>query len=470
MAADHARIGARLGAFAELYEDLRQYRDETGATVTLAPLGRVETTLEALFDADATDRLVLGWVLSWIQRTRAAVNGCIAELVNGPFAAWVLNDLRVQTSSRNTGVIDILRDHAETMLTDAKDLLENTIAIGTAIAAAASNVGNGTIILSIKEPIEKRSQERINADSFTIVCESDSFSNGVTPGQETFIVQSKLLGLGFRINVPGAVGYDAGYNRLENGSFESWDVGITIPDDWAVIGGAGTAGTHIVRESTIKIWGTYALKLLGNNTHAATEIGQVETAFSGYSTSQRIKPQTCYLISAKIRTSGMGANTLFEIEPKGTGITAASTEKITRTAPGTVAWANYSAVWITPKTIPSDIYLSLKQSISAGNLQATDIVYVEDVVLSEMFFWPESGTYWGAMRGTSLDFVALPRQDYFTCATTNTLAAKIQSFLTRVTDRTVSAVDVRKHPDLSRMWPSAAAASADYDEATVCVL
>src|SRR3990167_2956499 len=162
MAADHTRIGARIGAFAEIYEDLRQYRDETGATVTVAPLGRIETTLEALFDSDATDRLVLGWVLEWIHRTRAVLNGCLAELIRGPFATWALNDLRVQTASRSTGLADILRDHAETMLVDAKDVLENTIAIGTAITAASANTGNGTIILSIKEPIEKRSQERIN--------------------------------------------------------------------------------------------------------------------------------------------------------------------------------------------------------------------------------------------------------------------------------------------------------------------
>lgn len=458
--ADHTRIGRQLGKIILVFEQLRKFRDDTtGAGITIKCLQALLTDLEDDFDDDATDRFIWESFLAWFRETTLSMNSCVERLINGPFAVWLAQFVRGNIDSPAQDPQEILRDLYEQMLKDGKDVQENTITI-SAVAADADNRGNGTVLVSEIEPFEKRDNERIITQKFRAVCIRDALQDGVEEGSEIFELQGTVEGGGPIITVPYAEGYGPGTNRIQNGGFETWADPAAAPTGWVKLS-TETYGTQIVREQTGGQVGrgTNSLKLLGDGVLATVGVKQLEASFASFAATQRIKPKTMYLISAYVKTDGMAAKT-FTIEPKGTGFTAGATEKIELVNPGVTAYTLRTALWMTPKDIPADI--TLEMAIT-GTPAASDIVRIEDVTLTEMYFWPEAAIWVALVRGRTKDFAALPQQDYFTWDATNSFASLFQSFLTRRTNFNQS--DIRKMPDISRSLPSAAAASADYAEA-----
>ena len=453
--ADHGLLGDELGHLVKSAYAAITWRDATTDSVSIPSITKLLADAEALFDIDTTGKLLLPQIIAMYQGWRQSLNGMVAGLTSGPFAAWVSERLRVEIDTPAVKLGDILRDHVEQMLIDSKEVQKNVVAVG-AVSADANNEGDGTVVVSILDPLTGTNNERVQPADWRLVCRSDSFDGGRTPGSEEFELQCTKRGTIGRVRVKHAE--SGSENRISNSGFESWDLGTLPPDDWTL--GTGTlANTHVLKETSILGRGLVSLEFNGDATLATLELKQPETAWAGYGSTVRVKPKKRYLLSARIKTDGIAAGDTFTMQLSGTGYTPGATEKIAIAGASTVDWTYYSAVILLPKAIPSDLALSITL---AGTPPASTHVYVDDVCFQEMTFFEVDGIALAVFRGQS-DFVASVQQDYFTFATTNDYAGRFQTFLTQRTNEFTT--DRRLWPSLNQPWPSDVAASAEYAEA-----
>jgi hypothetical protein len=460
MAADHGTIGDDFGAFLKVSEEVADLRDAASGTVTIDAVETTRDAFIALFNTDAEHKFILEAIKNWINSYRAALNGVIASLWSGPVALWLGEYVRGQVDSTADSVQDIVRDWAEAMLNDGKNVEELTVAV-VGPTADPDNSGDGTMTVIALEPFEARPNEILHNEKYTVRCRTDSFFKGAVPGSETFFATADLHRGGVEIKVKHAEGFES--NRVVNGGCENYgnDV-VGLPDSWDLV--TGTAGTDITQETGAGdfIRGTAALGIDGDGVAAEISIEQPEAKMAGYSTSRRLRPLKFYQIAAQIRTNrdaGIAAGDSFFIEFQGTGYVPTAADRIEIVGPDAAAYREEKATMQMPATVPADMVLAIRYN---GTPAAGATVLVDDLTVAEFTIWEDAGLGFVITRGPTADWRAGDQQDYFTLSTTNTEDKRFQRWLIRITDETTA--DVRTFPGINRMLPSGAVASAEYLE------
>lgn len=306
------------------------------------------------------------------------------------------------------------------MVADAASVAASTVTIG-AIAAGSGNVGNGTIMTTgtldgasihtasgIAHPnYLGRSTELALAETMTLRCTQDSYTDGATAGQETFTINGlPLLNGAWAFGTPGsgtgpslATVQDS--TILSNTDFETFTE-TNIPDNWTIA--TGTVNTNVARDAVTFYRGTYAVKLIGTGAAASISLTQPISLTS-------VTPLKRYCVSFRYKASaaeGAGGKTLTVILT-GTGYAAGATESVAIAGVDLLtAWTLRSFFVNLPANVPSDLKISI-----AFTGTPTVTVSIDDCCMAEVVWW--NGIGFAAVAG-SAPFVD---GDSFTTAITN---------------------------------------------------
>lgn len=352
--------------------------------------------------------------------------------------------LRLQDRDTVTSELDLSDTSARSIVAalisrmndDAKTVQRCVASVGS-VTADSGNTGNGTILATlvldgVNAPFDgAQSHLEYNGvtsefpvnETITLVCESDSYSDGLTSGQESFSVrgeqqnsdqwsiESEGSGNGTTFSTLNAnVG-----QTIQNADFENFTVANT-PDSWTL---TGTAGTHIFQETggSNVYRGSSSLKFLGTGAQATISVTQAMTV-------SQLTPRQRYCFTIRYKASAVDTSgQTLTIQFTGTGYTASSSEKIT------VAGNAFDTSWTLktfyinlPANIPSDFTLSIAVT---GTLNNTKALYFDSIGFAPVVY--HGGIGFAAVAG-STPFV---KGDKFTFAVTNDRAGLIQDFFRR---------------------------------------
>lgn len=278
------------------------------------------------------------------------------------------------------------------MIANSESIEDNTVTVGS-VTKSTTNTNAGKFYVSkvldqYSSPITGGQPYRayfgVNSElavdeTIIVRCIADDDSVSGTGGSETWSVQgypqSNDTAFGWLPEGSGSgpqlTTFSSASALLSNGSFDNFT--SNAPDSWNIV--AGSAGTHILEETSTKYLGDSALQLKGNASIAAVTISQVAS----------VDPGRMYGLGAYIRgNSSLSAGTL-TISFTGTGYTAGSTEKITLNQAALAAltsYAHYHAFVLVPRNIPSDF----KLVISLSGTPSAHAIYVDEVVLNPVTY------------------------------------------------------------------------------------
>lgn len=298
-------------------------------------------------------------ILSWI----SAINS--RALTTLQDRDMILEQLPLGDS---TDITSILREIALDMIDNTESVAKNTVSVSS-ITKNCVNANAGTIILDtvldgFNSPANGFSSQRFYADlnseialddSVTMSCVLDSENGGTLDGEifrwigkprrpSPFHWQDTGSGSGPSFAVLNA------NSLVSNPDFENFSG--DSPSSWTI--DAGTAGTHIFKETVNVYRGLAALEFLGNASQASIQVSQ---AVSGLDPLRRY----CFAVWIK-GTAGTSSGTL-TIQFEGTGYTAGASEKISLSAATLAAMTSYTlkSFHVTiPANVPDDLELVIK--------------------------------------------------------------------------------------------------------------
>ena len=309
----------------------------------------------------------------------------------------------MQTPTDNT-VAAALEALDAYMIANNETLKQVTRAITSPVITQvdATNVGaRGSCSISYANGNDE-TKDHARRDAVIATCITDRQATGVL-GTEEFRVRGKRDPGNLDQNYHSGSGLDfimravtadaaieqtaaAGSSLARNGYFGEWT--SLAADGWAAT--VGTYGTHLSEETTTVFRGTgSSLKI-----HGGTGLYRIEQALgdSSAGTSVKLSPRTRYRLSGNViqdatnpPTAGVirlslrdGTDTL--IGSAATGTLASSFDAIN--------WAYFGVDLVTPNTIPDGAVIVLE--LTTGMTDATEIIYVDNVVLTP-FYEPHEG-------------------------------------------------------------------------------
>ncbi len=450
MAGTHAVIGADVGEFAWVDHNY-DLMLVGGNAATIDGLDELENRWRALWaNANDLNRMSVHQAgNAELRVARARINTLRRNFTRNVFSLYAVNVLRPDIGSTSTNPRNIIRDLREEMADDSEEVKQNRVTTGT-ITADGDNTGDGTLLVYDEDPEFKDDNEAIQTQDMLAQCIRDVPHDGRTAGNELFQLHSNRHGPFGTAAVKWNVGSNE--NRLTNGAFDTWTVS-DVPDTWTF---TTDAGTKTEETSTIFRTGGSALKYVADGSATTLDMRQASSLFSGIS-AKPLLPLGVYAVTAQIQTGGSMSGTL-TIQFKGTGYTPAASEKITIT--GVVASFTLSSFFVVlPKDIPSDFAL---QVLWNGTPTSSHIIYIDDMTVVQATALAPVGAKVVITRGAT-DYVSPEVQpDKFTWSFTNDYASILQTFFSRLTDKSDPDGDV--WPDYVLPLPSAASASANYPD------
>jgi hypothetical protein len=251
----------------------------------------------------------------------------------------------------------------------------------------------------------------------TITCIADSYTDGLTPGNEKFqisgpIGQTNVWGIGTEGTGQGPQFATLQASTLiQNASFTGTNG--QIPTSWAVTAPATVANCQV--DNTVSFLGGTSVAFIGDGATATIQLTQ---------TPGNLKPMRRYAfaVAYKASVAATGAQSLL-IQFAGTGYTAASTEKIS--IPGNswaTSWAVVNFSINIPATLPSNFTLTISLT---GTVPGGTKVWFDCIGFDAPTF--ENGLGFVATTG-STPFV---RGDKFTSVIGNDYAGVFQTFFRR---------------------------------------
>jgi hypothetical protein len=273
------------------------------------------------------------------------------------------------------------------MVLSGNTFQEPTVQVGGAISIAASNVttsigtpfGNGVIVGTVSNPVPTTAVGAMVRmfplpETVTLECSADSYTDGITPANETFAVGSyasvsvldSLWPKGSGVSTDFTSQPSSGSDLFKNAYFETWDaVTPNLLSDWSTAN--LTPGTTIF-QTTGAYTGVYAVRLTAAPLNA--EIFQLVSGLQGgtnYLAGIRIKratPVTGGVIRVSLRDSlgvvlqdRFGANLEFTY-----ALTGAAGDYV-------LTWD----VWPVNVGFPSAVYLSIKVTTAMIAAESVDI-------------------------------------------------------------------------------------------------
>lgn len=278
------------------------------------------------------------------------------------------------------------------MNADGETIEENVVTV-TSAGASASNTGDGTMAYLIEQPAvllgTGNTWQNIRKEVLVARCTSDAQSGGIADGSERFTVVGGLAyppldyrypagsGAKFEIDsVHAAVDSGArGQNILTNSDFEDW-TGVNL-DQWTV--SSGTAGTDFLKETSTVGRGSAAIKMAA--TGSTFKIRQRLGDPAG--TLGQLVPDQPYVISFLMRKDASATGTVAVALEDGSATILSSGDALKTITVSTLSSSAWSIHWVafrTPRSLPADVYLSIRTSTAI----ATAAAYIDEVVVAEM--------------------------------------------------------------------------------------
>ena len=308
MAVTYATLFGRLGKLFGMAEDIRthqaalrtQYAAIIGqySSADSYMVGKLTDQLEARI-ADSTRLLRV--IKSDAERT-------LIDMVDDDLVSSNGGGLE----SKNTRVA--LRELIRQMDSGSSSIDGTTISFGS-VSAGASNVGNGTLVLSALASQEYAptvvDYPSVLTELVRAQCVADEYSVSADANAESFRVRGQRHEAALHDEWPKGSGMDTfanvvspgffagngpGLNVLKNSNFESFT--SNAPDFWSI--DTGSAGTD-VDDITTPFTGSTALKIVGDGS-TAVKVSQTLNNIGG--TLGSVNPDKPYTISFAVRTNG----------------------------------------------------------------------------------------------------------------------------------------------------------------------
>lgn len=302
-----------------------------------------------------------GQLVGWIGAMQAK---CTQRLTH---RSTILEELRLESTGVQVVLAELIRD----MIANSETVEISTVTVGSITDTKTNANAGGCLVDKVLDGVNAPhanyqpnwyyngvDSELAGSETMYVQCIRDSQSDGATEGAETFRVDGQVQnaspyswqnygsGPGPQLTVLQGASI---LTNLEMENFTS-----NVPAGWTV--NAGTAGTHLLEETTTVHRGAAALELVGDAAQASIQISQAVAA--GVFT-----PRRRYCVGFWVRgNAGVSAGTL-TIQFEGTGYTAASTEKIEMNAAALAAqtaygWEHFYINW--PTEPPDDMKLVIK--------------------------------------------------------------------------------------------------------------
>lgn len=296
----------------------------------------------------------------------------------------------------------------------------------TQFSNAVSNVGNGVVTVSVKRPIDGRTQENAFAETINLQCNADSYSGGAQAGNEGFSVtgggiQNDVFAFDWPLGSNCSIGISAidgsadatNGNFLTNSDFESWTA--NVPDNFALPVGAG--GTNVFENNSVVYSGDASLQLTGDGSGTLTSLTQTFNDTAG--TLGALDVNTAYSVNFWIRRDGVvpGAGTLTIDLIDGNDVVIQDAAGVNNTfnvdlTSLTTNFAAYNGTFRTPSILPSVQKLRLHLTVALTNGRS---VYLDRLSLGAPTRCYIGGPY-VAIHSGATPFL---RGDYASIAITN---------------------------------------------------
>ena len=288
------------------------------------------------------------------------------------------------------------------MIASSDDVDANTISVGS-VTAGGSNVGNGTLLLSVVSPVLDRYGNRpgniylqnARSEEINATCLQDQTANQIDAGSERFEVygqravdrfdQDWPTGSGARttihaVNPRTDGGRGATLNICTNSDFESFT--SNAPDHWTIQ--TGSAGTHILAAGA-GYTQSNALKFVGDGSTTPRIYQRLRVTSE---TLGQVNPDRAYSISfaAKYATLAPGVSIRVAIEDdSGTRLNNAiigrEMSKTVTSASLTTSYQLFTGVVWSPASVPKGSRIVIEFT---GNIANTSEVFIDDLCIAEM--------------------------------------------------------------------------------------
>lgn len=317
------------------------------------------------------------------------------------------------------------------MKAGSQTVAANTVGLSV---ATGTNVGNGTLLSSIKRNDGLNSEYAL-AEAIALKVISDSYSGGVVVGNE-------LVGVS---GVPGVDVLDAGWPKgsgatatltavdptqdaqggygqyLVNGDMESFT--SNVPDSWTIA--AGVAGTSILKQTSTTFDGAACLGYVGD---ASTQ-HSVTQAFGGPASA--LTPSTTYGVSLWIRVATVPAAGVLSVDLYNGASTVndaqGTANSFTKTLSTLTAntWTNINGIFRTPASPTSGLSLRLRCStaISSGTT-----LLIDRIAFTKLYPLYLGGPMFAVVSGATPFFFG----DSWTATVTNNRAGATQTMFDRL--------------------------------------
>ncbi|MDO8671336.1 MAG: hypothetical protein Q7O66_07880 [Dehalococcoidia bacterium] len=392
----------RLGAIGALIEQMRSYQDSQFSNMTNTSTGVVSE-----FNAESDIQAMMG--SQYISLLNSAGNvGTFSQTI----AATTINRMVFRDNPLLSQTLQ-----SQTTLASLKEVIRQMKAAGASVLAmtvaatptAFTGTGNGIINTSVNRPLDGLVLENSFAETFRLVCSSDSYAGGANAGNEGFSIsgtgrESNVFAFNWplgsnastALNAIDGNSDNAAGNKLTNSGFDAFT--SNVPDNWSLV--VGTAGTDIFKESSLVFDGAAAVRILGDGA-TLTQIRQQFDISTG--TSGTLSAATQYSFNVFSRRDGVapaaGVLTvdLFDgssIINDENGVANSFTIDLTTL---TTNYASKTGVFRTPSILPATIYLRMRLSTALTNARS---VYFDKASLGTMTQAYTSGPYVAVHAGS----------------------------------------------------------------------
>ncbi len=410
-------IFTRIGKIVKLFRSLNGVRGDTLAVGDVNDTGAAwgasgPTVVDAKTGYDSiaaqyqsTLQFVADGLFSQKKNFRSSIDSAqtyLKQLANTTLIEQVHADAVLPQKSLPLAMAELIRQMKGT---------SDTVDAGTvtaAVSASGTNVGNATVVASVKGP-DGKTREYCFPEVMDFVVTTDHFTG--TAGSEIITVKGELAVANTLDYLwPGGSGSSAsitvtdptldaqtglGGNLLTNSGFESFT--SNIPDDWTLL--VGTAGTTVLKTVSV-VYGTSsvaALQFTGDGGGTLSSVYQ--------DVSDLVEQSTVYAFNCYVRDSGAGllagvlkidlidaSNTVINDD----NAVANSSTVAFGTTTGT--YASFSGFFRTPTNLPTTV--RLRVSISTG-LTNAESMYVDNLALTKAIQLYAGGPYGAAFRAST---------------------------------------------------------------------
>lgn len=269
MSFPYADLFGALGSILARLNEANTYRGTT------LPAG--VATLENVFDTypDQIDGLYAAL------RAQQSAGGSLPSYLRTLARNTVIAAVNAYQTQPDNSLTTALATLVSWMEADGQTVAANIV--GATITEGIGNIGNAHLILS-KRTRTGRFMENLYAEAIAIACTTDAQADTVAEGNEVFTVRGQQVvsdplswlwpggsGSNASLVVVDPLILDGGTgtrNALTNGSFETWSGSPATPTSWTIR--VGTAGSTILRSSSIRYDGSACLSFAGDGATAST--------------------------------------------------------------------------------------------------------------------------------------------------------------------------------------------------------